>query len=1020
MNANPHPAKALFLEALEQYAPEQWPAFLDRACAGQPELRARVEVLLEAHREAGPSPHEAGEEGGPGPFMGAVESPVGEGPGTVIGPYKLLEQIGEGGFGVVFMAEQQQPVRRKVALKILKPGMDTRQVVARFEAERQALALMDHPNIAKVLDGGQTAGGRPYVVMDLVKGVPITAYCDQAQLPPRERLELLWHVCQAVQHAHQKGIIHRDLKPSNVLVTMQDGLPLVKVIDFGIAKALGQQLTDKTLFTGFAQLIGTPLYMSPEQAALSNVDVDTRSDIYSLGVLLYELLTGTTPFAKERFQAAGYDEIRRIIREEEPPRPSTRVSTLGLAATTVSAQRRSDPRQLSHLIRGELDWIVMTCLAKERDRRYQTASSLAADLQRYLHDEPVLACPPSAVYRFRKFARRHRAALLTAGLVTVVLVGGSVVCLCLALWAFRAEALAQTRLLAEQEARRAASQRREQARAALDANTSLLLEDWLGRQPVLTEAHKRHLQSALKAYEEFAADTAQDEASRYGVARAHRSVGRIRLRLAPTAQVADVFRRAVACYAALAAEFPLKAEYRQELGGCHSDLGNLFAELHRFPEALAAHADALAIRKQLVAEQPTRAAYRRDLAGTYNNLGRALTEQGRLVEAEPHFREALTVQEQLRQEFPKAPEYREDLVRTQGNLGYLLVKRGRADEAEALYKSALTLARELAAELPADPGLRYRVARLAINLANRAKVRGEPQQCEATYQEAVGILRRLAAEFPAVPEYRADLTNGLVGLGGLLMDTQRYAESEAAYGEAEALAARLADDHQEVLGYRNVLGVVRNNLGILRTQMGRLAEAERAYALALAVREELAAKYPKNSSYQHALASTLVNLASLRREQKNLASARDLLERARPHHEAALKDSPGNRDYRWYYRNNRISLATYLLELGDHAAAADAAEQLVRAALEPGPDGYCAACFLARAVPLAEKDDRLPPDERRRCAQVYADRAVELLRQALAKGYRDLNQLKGDEDLNPLRQRADFRELLAGFAAQPE
>jgi tetratricopeptide (TPR) repeat protein/serine/threonine protein kinase len=344
-----------------------------------------------------------------------------ERPGTVIGPYKLLEQIGEGGFGLVFMAEQQEPIRRKVALKVVKPGMDSKQVLARFDAERQALALMDHPNIAKVLDAGQTGSGRPYFIMDLVKGLPITDYCDQNQLAPRERLELFLSVCQAVQHAHQKGIIHRDLKPSNILVTLHDGAPLVKVIDFGIAKALGQQLTDQTLFTNFAQMIGTPLYMSPEQAAFGNVDVDTRSDIYSLGVLLYELLTGTAPFEKERFRKVAYDEICRIIREEEPPKPSTRISTLGQAATTVSTNRKMHPKRLSQLFRGELDWIVMKALEKDRERRYESASAFAADVQRYLHDEPVQACPPSAWYRFRKFARRNRARLaLTACLLVVV------------------------------------------------------------------------------------------------------------------------------------------------------------------------------------------------------------------------------------------------------------------------------------------------------------------------------------------------------------------------------------------------------------------------------------------------------------------------------------------------------------------------------------------------------------------------------------------------------------------------
>jgi serine/threonine protein kinase/tetratricopeptide (TPR) repeat protein len=438
----------IYWDAVQLASAAERNAYLDRVCAGERELRGRVEQLLQARSKA----EGFLESPPPAPVATVDEHPLSEGPGTVIGPYKLLEQIGEGGFGVVFMAEQQEPLRRKVALKVLKPGMDSKQVIARFEAERQALALMDHPHIAKVLDAGQTSGGRPYFVMELVKGLPITDYCDQSRLTPRQRLELFANVCQAVQHAHQKGVIHRDLKPSNVLVTVQDGCALVKVIDFGIAKALGPQLTDKTLFTGFAQLVGTPLYMAPEQAALSNVDVDTRSDVYSLGALLYELLTGTTPFDKERLRDVGYDEMLRIIREEEPPRPSTRLSTLGQAATTVCSNRQSDPKRLSQLLRGELDWIVMKALEKDRDRRYETANGFAMDVRRYLTDEPVLACPPSASYRFRKFARRNKTGLAIAGLVLsfVVLLGSGIG------WMLRDRAARQTE--AEREAERAVTE----------------------------------------------------------------------------------------------------------------------------------------------------------------------------------------------------------------------------------------------------------------------------------------------------------------------------------------------------------------------------------------------------------------------------------------------------------------------------------------------------------------------------------------------------------------------------------
>ena len=344
-----------------------------------------------------------------------------EGPGTQIGPYKLLEQIGEGAFGVVFMAEQQQPVRRKVALKVLKPGMDTKQVVARFAAERQALAIMDHPHIASVFDAGATDAGRLYFVMELVRGVAITEYCDANQLAPRERLALFMQVCRAVQHAHSKGVIHRDLKPSNVLVTMLDGAAAPKVIDFGVAKAIDSPLTERTLFTNFAQVVGTPLYMSPEQAELSGRDVDTRSDIYSLGVLLYELLTGLTPFDRERFRTAGIDEVRRIIREEEPPRPSTRLSATATAQGRSVSRHNRDAVQLRRLFRDELDWIVMKCLEKDRARRYETAVDLCLDLDRYLRDEPVLACPPSTWRRFCKLVRRNKIASLTSAVVVLAL-----------------------------------------------------------------------------------------------------------------------------------------------------------------------------------------------------------------------------------------------------------------------------------------------------------------------------------------------------------------------------------------------------------------------------------------------------------------------------------------------------------------------------------------------------------------------------------------------------------------------
>jgi WD40 repeat protein/serine/threonine protein kinase len=412
--------RSIFAAALDIADPSQRAAYLDEACGGDPQMRRHLDELLAAEGKLGSFLARP-------PVVPDATRPydtVAERPGTMIGPYKLMEQIGEGGMGLVFVAEQQEPVRRKVALKVIKPGMDTREVIARFEAERRALALMDHPNIARVLDAGATESGRPYFVMELVKGVPITEYCDQNQLTPGERLELFIDVCRAVQHAHTKGVIHRDLKPSNILIAPHDGKPVVKVIDFGVAKAIGQPLTEKTIYTRLTQMLGTPLYMSPEQAEINALDVDTRSDVYALGVLLYELLTGTTPFDRQRFGTAAFDEIRRIIREEEPPRPSTRLSTLGDAMAAVSAKRKTEPGKLPALVRGDLDWIVMKGLEKDRTRRYETASALAADVRRYLAEEPIEARPPSAGYRLRKFVKRNRGLVLAASLVLLAVLAG--------------------------------------------------------------------------------------------------------------------------------------------------------------------------------------------------------------------------------------------------------------------------------------------------------------------------------------------------------------------------------------------------------------------------------------------------------------------------------------------------------------------------------------------------------------------------------------------------------------------
>ena len=446
-------ARELFLHAVGKLPPEQWADYTAAACGGDVALEQQLGALLQVHQEAGS-------------FLAApvfglgdtLDQPSLARVGTQIGPYKLLQIIGEGGMGVVYMAEQTQPVQRKVALKVIKPGMDSRQVIARFEAERQALAMMDHVNIARVLDAGATDAGLPFFVMELVHGVPITKYCDDNHLTLRQRLELFVPVCQAIQHAHQKGIIHRDIKPSNVMITLYDGQPVPKVIDFGVAKAIEQRLTERTLFTQYGTMVGTLEYMSPEQAEMSALGVDTRSDIYSLGVLLFELLTGSTPLDRKRVRAAAYGEVVRMIKEEDSPRPSTRLSESRELLASISAQRHMEPAKLAKSVRGELDWIVMKSLEKDRNRRYATANGFAADVLRYLNDESVQACPASAAYHFKKFARRNNRLLATSGVVALALVVGTAVSTWQAIRATTAEGQANTNLKSAEAQRQKAQE----------------------------------------------------------------------------------------------------------------------------------------------------------------------------------------------------------------------------------------------------------------------------------------------------------------------------------------------------------------------------------------------------------------------------------------------------------------------------------------------------------------------------------------------------------------------------------
>jgi eukaryotic-like serine/threonine-protein kinase len=895
----------LLHEAKAQPAGAERARFLDEACRDDAGLKEQIVSLLEADADEGGSDFLK--------IKGILRPPIPptEKPGDRIGRYKLLEQIGEGGCGVVYMAEQAEPVRRRVALKVIKLGMDTKQVLARFEAERQALAMMDHPNIAKVLDAGATDTGRPFFVMELVRGVKITDFCDQNNLTTSERLELFIQVCQAIQHAHQKGIIHRDIKPSNILVTLHDDVAVPKVIDFGIAKATVGQLTDKTVFTAFAQFIGTPAYMSPEQAQMSGLDIDTRADIYSLGVLLYELLTGNTPFDAKDLLAAGMDEMRRKIREDEPAKPSTCLSTMQAMDLTTAARRRQvEPPKLIYLIRGDLDWLVMKCLEKDRTRRYETANGLAADIQRHLSNEPITARPPSRWYEFQKTVRRHKFGFATAAALILVLGLGVLVSAWQAVRAMRAER-EQSRLRQQAEA----NEKRAEAESFKSQQVAQFMKDMLkgvgpatamGRdttmlREILDKTATRL--NGLKSQPTVEADLLA-------------TLGNVYADLGEYTNAVAMHRESLALRRKLWGN-----EHREVANGLYDFAVVLYAP-GRFTEAEALCREAVAIRRKLPGPEHV------DIATALDCLARILEAQGRLDEAVTTWQEALAMRRKLRGNDHESVGY------VLHPLAWTLGRQRKYSEAEAMSREELAIWRK---RLGADhSNVGWALGDLAIYLREQGKL----AESEATVREALEIsrkqsgnnpaavatfLRQLAwvvyhqgkrAEAEAISREELALRRKVLGinhpevaatlycLATFLRDQKKWPEGETTIREALKIRRmQLGDGHADVAASCELLSE------LLQAQ-GKTEEANATAAAALAIRQKL-----QGDGHPEAAKATYERAVLLQKEG-NLAEAEPLFREASAAFEELARKNPQRTDHRVQLGHSQWQLGQLLSASG--------------------------------------------------------------------------------------------------------
>lgn len=910
------------------------------------------------------------------------------------GKYRILRTLGEGGMGTVYVAEQTEPVRRQVALKLIRSGKVSREVLVRFEAERQALALMDHPNIARIYDGGATPSGQPYFVMELVQGVPITDYCDNKRMTIEARLELFVSVCQAVQHAHQKGIIHRDLKPGNILVTEVDGRATPKVIDFGVAKATEQKLTDESIADA-GLILGTPAYMSPEQAD-PTMDIDTRTDVYALGVILYELLTGSAPIDAAQFRRGAILEMLRMVREVEPPKPSTKVNSAD-NLPNIAAFRNTEPAKLQRLLQSELDWIVLKALEKDRSRRYESASGFASDVLRYMADEVVEAKPPERWYRMRKFVRRNRGLVIATSLIFLALCAGLAGTLLGLREAWYQESVAQNETKLKEDAlkretARANSERRarDRTRQALDAMTSSITGRALATQPHITPEQKQFLSEVLTYYKEFAGETGEDEISQRRTAGATLSVAHIERRLGRSEEAIAAARSAVQQFSNLRKNFPNaeastypEAEALMLIGA----LLNKEAD-ESWAEAEECYKQSIELTKLQLAKAPKDVEMRTMLAHGHQNLGETFGATGRAAEAEDELRKALAIREKLAQESPADAELRHQLAHCRTALADLLLGTGRPADAETEYRSAIKTLEQLCQEYPGDVSYRQSMAYCYNNLGVLLDQSQRFPESADFHKKSLVLKEQLAQIFPSEPQYRDDLASSYSNLALVSINLKQLDQATDYSTKSIAIIDKLVSEFPDQPQYQLVLGANCCNFGSVLRESGNANQSMEWYDKAIATLRKLYQLSNENVQAK----------AFLKFSHTGRALALDAMKK---HADAVLDwqqavDLSTSDDASEY----RLGLALAHAKAGNIETATAEAEQSI-AGSKNADSLYGAACVFAVAS--------TQPSEKK---NGYADRAIELLKQAIENGLADQEQLNSDHDLDALREREDFKAFL--------